>query len=116
MIPVAAVRFKPPKSVVSDKKILLEKNIPKELSTIYSVSSNGQLSELYSNGDFGRKIHRNYKGFEVGNRVVTGEINMQKKKIYLVSVVVNMVPLISAKGYLRNIVRTCRNRLECCKI
>ena len=33
-----------------------------------------------SNGDFGRKIHRNYKGFKVGDLVVTGEINMQKKK------------------------------------
>ena len=30
LIPVAAVRFKPPKNVVSEKKILLEENIPAE--------------------------------------------------------------------------------------
>ena len=45
LIPVAAVRFKP-KKAVSEKKVLLEKNIPaKELSTIYSVNGNGKLSE-----------------------------------------------------------------------
>ena len=82
LIPVAAVRFKPPKSVVSDKKILLEKNIPKkELSTIYSVNGNGQLSEYsIQTGISDGKFIEIIKGFEVGDRVVTGEINMQKKK------------------------------------
>ena len=82
LIPVAAVRFKPPKSVVSDKKILLEKNIPKkELSTIYSVNGNGQLSEYsIQTGISDGKFIEIIKGFEVGDRVVTGETNMQKKK------------------------------------
>ena len=82
LIPVAAVRFKPPKNVVSEKKKLLEKNISaKELSTIYSAGSNGQLSEYsiqtgISDGKFIEVI----RGFEVGDPVVTGEINMKKKK------------------------------------
>ena len=82
LIPVAAVRFKPPKSVVSDKKILFEKNIPKkELSTIYSVNGDGQLSEYsIQTGISDGKFIEIIKGFEVGDRVVTGEINMQKKK------------------------------------
>jgi len=82
LIPVAAIRFKPPKSVVSEKKILFEKNIPaKELSTIYSVDTNGQLSEYsIQTGISDGKFIEIIEGFAVGDRVVTGEINMQKKK------------------------------------
>ena len=82
LIPVAAVRFKPPKNVVSEKKILLEENIPaKELSTIYSVNGNGKLSEYrIQTGISDGKFIEIIRGFKVGDPVVTGEINMRKKK------------------------------------
>ena len=82
LVPVASVRFKPPKSVVSEKKKLVEENIPaRELSTIYSANSNGQLIEYsIQTGISDGKFIEILEGFEVGGRVVTGEKNMHKKK------------------------------------
>ena len=81
LIPVAAVRFKPPKALCRIKKYYLRKHPKKELSTIYSVNGNGQLSEYsIQTGISDGKFIEIIKGFEVGDRVVTGEINMQKKK------------------------------------
>ena len=82
LIPVAATRFKPPKgSFEEQKKLGKEKSSSRDLSTIYSVRDDGKLEKHkirlgISDGRFVEIIH----GFEVGNQVVTGEINSTTKQ------------------------------------
>ena len=82
LIPVAAVRFKPPKEVITKKTRLVKKNIKStEIATVYSVDTRDQLVEHevhlgISNGRFVEIID----GFEIGTQVVVGEVNSMQNK------------------------------------
>ena len=82
LIPVAAVRFNPPKEVAVKKMRLEKENIKStELATVYSTDNSGRLVEhdVYlgiSNGRFVEVID----GFEIGTQVVVGEVNSTKKR------------------------------------
>ena len=82
LLPVAAVRFNPPKEAAV-KKMRSEKEKIKstEISTVYSTDNSGRLVEhdVYlgiSNGRFVEVID----GFEIGTQVVVGEVNSTKKR------------------------------------
>ena len=82
LIPVAAVRFNPPKEVAVKKMRLEKENIKStELATVYTTDNSGRLVEhdVYlgiSNGRFVEVID----GFEIGTQVVVGEVNSTKKR------------------------------------
>ncbi len=82
LIPVAAIRFKPTKDVIAEKMKLDKKDVEsKKVATVYSLSNHGRLVEHdvhtgMSDGKFIEIID----GFEIGSRVVIGEVNANKDR------------------------------------
>ena len=82
LVPLAAVRFKPPNNVSLEKKEQDgEKVSSADRVTVYSTDNRGTLLEHQietgiSDGRFIEVI----RGFEIGNEVITGEVNKTKGK------------------------------------
>ena len=82
LVPLAAVRFKPPNNVSLEKKEQDgEKVSSADRVTVYSTDNRGTLLEHQietgiSDGRFIEVI----RGFEIGNEVITGEVNKTKEK------------------------------------
>ena len=82
LVPLAAVRFKPPNNVSLEKKEQDgEKVSSADSATVYSPDNHGNLLEHQietgiSDGRFIEVI----RGFEIGNEVITGEVNKTKEK------------------------------------
>ena len=82
LVPLAAVRFKPPNNVSLEKKELDDEKVSSaDRVTVYSTDNRGNLLEHQietgiSDGRFIEVI----RGFEIGNEVIIGEVNQIKGK------------------------------------
>ena len=81
LIPLAAVRFKPPKMFLWRKKNRTRESFFTESAIQYILKVIGKLLSIKSKQEFQMEdLLKVIRGFEIGNEVITGEIKCKKRK------------------------------------